>query len=123
MSARSEVDRAILAAVHAHRQNSRKWQQLYDTFETEVGVDVGVAAKLLTEEKQLSNRLEKELIRENPQYIVLCYLEAVRLEMVREHLAEARLPAARFALILKFNEARNRVEPVELQVYHQNDVV
>src|SRR3954447_19461364 len=123
MSARSELDKAILHAVHADRQNSRKWHPLYTAFDDELDVDIGVAGKLLTEEKQLSNRLEKELIRENPRYIVLCYLDEVRLEKVREHLAEANLPAARFALIVKFNDSANRLEPAELQVYHHDDVV
>lgn len=118
---RSTLDAAILAAVHAHRQNARKWQQLYDTFDNELGLDVGVAGKLLTEEKQLSNRLQKELIRENPHYIVLCSLEGVRLEMVREHLAGANLPAARCALLVTYDELRDAVVPVELQVY-QRDV-
>src|SRR4051812_31295204 len=118
MSARSELDGSILYAVNADRQNARKWHPLYTAFDDELDASIGVAGKLLTAEKQLSNRLEKELIRENPRYIVLCYLDEVRLEKVREHLAKANLPAARCALIVKY--AHNRVEPVELQVFQQD---
>jgi MoxR-like ATPase len=90
---------------------------MYEWFEDRFGLKGGtVGGKLLTEDRQLSNRIEKELARLDPEYIVLCALSVVNLEAVRRHLKSARLPKAKAALILQ------EQTPVEFQVYASDTV-
>ena len=117
---RTDLLAGVQKAIDAERQNSQKWKPLYDWFSDRFGSAVGrgdVAGKLLTEDKQLSNRLEKELPQLNPKYIVLTALQGVDLDAVRRHLAQAVLPQARMALILQGQA------PVELQFYSSPDSV
>lgn len=92
---------AIRHAIDADRQNSAKWNPLYDWFSRNLGIEKGeVAAKLLTENKQLSNRIKKELTQKEPRYAVLTMLDADFDESdVLRHLRDAVLPRTRSVLI------------------------
>ena len=61
--ARADFLDQVKAAIDADRQNARKWHRLYDWFDRNLGIKGGlpggVAAKLLTEDKQLTNRIRK----------------------------------------------------------------
>jgi hypothetical protein len=117
---RADLLAEVQKAIDADRQNSQKWKPLYEWFSQRFSTAVkrgDVAGKLLTEDKQLSNRLEKELPQLNPKYIVLTALKGVDLDAVRRHLRQADLPEAHAALILQGQA------PVELQFYTTQDTV
>ena len=117
---RTDLLAQVQKAIDADRQNAQKWKPLYEWFLERFSPAVhrgDVAGKLLTENRQLSNRLEKELPQLNPKYIVLTALEGVDLDAVRRFLRQADLPEARTALIL---QGQN---PVELQFYTTQDSV
>jgi DNA polymerase III delta prime subunit len=127
MTAREALDRAIAHAGEAARNDSSKWNQTYAVFAERLGVQTGVVGKLLTQEKQLSNRIVKEMSEANPRYIVLSTIvggrEAVRLDRVKDTLYKARLPSVRCALIVELDEMTGEVTPRELQVYRPDSVV
>lgn len=110
--------RAVQAAIDAPRQSAAKWSDLYEWFKDELGVSGGrggdAGAKLLTEDKQLSNRIRKELADLNPRYIVLSLLDDVSLDSTLGFLKDAHLPRARSALILE------GTTPLELQIYYSD---
>lgn len=106
---RQQVIAAVDSAVKADRQNAAKWSPLYAVFKNELGVppgDGGVAAKLITQEKQVSNRIRKELSDQRPRYIVLSILDDVTLEYLRPHLDVAKFPGAALVLVFKGKEPR-----------------
>lgn len=117
---RADLLAEVQKAIDADRQNSQKWKPLYEWFSQRFATAVhrgDVAGKLLTEDKQLSNRLEKELPQLDPKYIVLTALQTVDLDAVRRHLRQADLPEAHAALILQGQT------PIELQFYTAPDSI
>lgn len=96
---------AVDAAISANRANAAKWDSLYEWFQHEFGLGLGnVVGKLLTENKQLSNRIKKELPQKEPKYIVLCAIgDDFGLADVERHLAGANLPHANCVLLLQAN--------------------
>jgi hypothetical protein len=95
----------VQAAIDADRQNARKWQPLYDWFESRFGVRGGrgqeVGAKLLTEDKQLSNRIRKELGEFNSIYVVLSALQGVSIDDAIRFLQDTNLPRLKCVVILR----------------------
>lgn len=117
---RADLLANVQKAINADRQNSQKWKPLYDWFSERFPSEVhrgGVAGKLLTEDKQLTNRLLKELPQLDPKYIVLTALPEVDLDAVRRFLRQAHLPEANAALILQGQK------PIELQFFTAQDSV
>lgn len=105
---REQIVGAVDFAMKADRQNAAKWEPLYAVFKKELGVppgEAGIAAKLVTEEKQTSNRISKELADKRPRYIVLS-LGDVTPEYVRRHLDESKLPGAAAVLIFDGKKPR-----------------
>jgi hypothetical protein len=111
--------KAAIAAINADRQSAAKWDPLYSWFEQRLGVDrKDAAGKLLTENKQLSNRIKKELPQKNPRYVVLCAIGTdFDTEDVMRHLSEANLPNARCAVLLE------NTKPVRFIIYENDTVV
>jgi MoxR-like ATPase len=115
---RAEFEDAVISAINANRQSASKWNPLYDWYFEEFGVEVGeVAGKLLTENKQLSNRIKKELVQKAPRYVVLCALPSdFDLDDVMRHLSEAELPLARSVVIME------EAQPKRLIVFEADGV-
>lgn len=122
MSAREDLDHAIAHAVEVPRNDNTKWNQTYRVFAERLDAEAGVAGKLLTEDRQLGNRILNEM--GDPRYVVLCVLsERVSLSKVREKLASAKLPSVRCTLIVEYDEQDRAITPLELQVYQYDEVV
>lgn len=109
---------AVQYAIDANRALATKWRPLYEWFRSEFGLEAGsVAGKLLTESKQLSNRIKKELPQNEPRYVVLCAIgDDFDVGDVERHLAGANLPRANCVLI--FEDA----DPTKLIVYQQDSI-
>lgn len=126
MTTRGNLDEAIRHAGSVARNDRSKWDAAYEVFADELGVTTGVIGKLLTQEKQLGNRIVKEMSEVNPRYIILSIVaggdDEVRLSRVQETLTKAKLPAARCTLIVEYNENTGKVTPLELQVYQPDEV-
>ena len=127
MNPREALDQAIAHAGEVSRNDRSKWDLTYEAFAEHLGVETGVVGKLLTQEKQLGNRIVKEMSEVNPRYVVLSYVAGgeteVRPERVTATLDKAKLPAARCALIVEYDEGAGAVSPRELQVFQQDEVV
>ena len=101
---------AVQQAIDAPSQSNRKWAPLYRWFEQQLGLTTGVAGKLLTESRQLSNRLGGELMTLAPTYVVLCRKDTptvasvAELAKVLEVLRDADLPHIRAVVILRNTE-------------------
>ncbi|HSR94638.1 MAG TPA: AAA family ATPase [Solirubrobacterales bacterium] len=123
---RDALDEVIAHAGEVARNDRSKWDPTYQLFEEQLGVRSGVIGKLLTQEKQLGNRIVKEMSEVNPRYVILSIVvdpdEEVRLSRVQETLAKAKLPAARCALIVEYDVGDHTVTPVELQVFQPDTV-
>lgn len=109
---------AVQYAIDANRALATKWRPLYEWFQGEFGLEVGaVAGKLLTENKQLSNRIKKELPQNEPRYVVLCAIgDDFDRDDVERHLAGANLPRANSVLIFE------GADPKKLIVYQQDRI-
>lgn len=117
---RSEFEAAVQAAVDADRQNSAKWKPLYrwyaKAFAAQKANPDDITGKLLTEDKQLSNRISKELAADNPRYVVFARLPEVDAAKVREELLTlAALPRAAWTLLCDGSN------PVRLLVHDPGD--
>lgn len=115
----SDFEQSLSMGIDANRQNSAKWQPLYDLFEREFGLTGReVTAKLLTEYKQISNRIRKELAEYDPKYVVLASLYAdFDEDVVLRNLTLANLPAIKCAVLC------DGKKPALLVVYQRDDVV
>ncbi len=126
MSTREALDKAIARAAEANPNNNVKWNPAYNAFAEHLGVQTGVVGKLLTEERQLGNRI-REMAVANPRYIVLSTVVGgrndVSLSKLKKELSEATLPAARCALIVGYDRTSGALNPLELQVYVWDSVV
>jgi hypothetical protein len=104
-SDRAALENAIQEMLDAHRNNNKKWEPVYGWFRDRFGVEGGrggsVAGKLLTEAKQVPNRIRKELPEMTPEYIILTLLPEVSLDDAIEKLRQAYLPKAKLALIFE----------------------
>ena len=112
---------AIREGIGAHRHNARKWDPIYRWFSHHFNVTGGgpgteVAAKLLTQAKQLDNRIQKELAQYNPKYVLLVRLPEIDEQVVINKLNQANLPRAQCAMILEADR------PTNLIVYEEDAV-
>lgn len=122
MSSLAELQNEIRRGIDAPRNNSAKWNPLYQWVEHNLGADSQtVGAKLITENKQISNRfgeLAKTYTNKGPVYAFIVSLEADFEESdVRRHLALANLPRIKCALLLDGST------PTRLVIYERDGVV
>ncbi len=111
----------VREGINANRNNAQKWGPLYEWFSRHLNVIGGgpgteVAAKLLTQAKQLDNRIQKELAQYNPKYVLLVCLPEIDEQVVIKKLSQANLPRAQCAMILEVDR------PTNLIVYEEDAV-
>jgi DNA polymerase III delta prime subunit len=97
------LEKAISEAIEANRNDPTKWDPLYEWFSSQLGAaEKDIAGKLLTANKQLSNRITKELAQKNPCYAVLAMIgDDYNEGDVLRHLEAADLRRIRSVLITK----------------------
>jgi hypothetical protein len=122
MTSLAELQAQIQKGIDAPRNNSAKWNPLYLWLEQNLGAeDKTVGAKLITENKQISNRfgeLANTNNKKGPVYAFIVSLEADFDESdVRRHLALANLSRIKCAVLL------DRSTPTRLVIYERDGVV
>jgi GTPase SAR1 family protein len=124
MTTLSELITKVDEGINANKQNSAKWNALYEWVQTNLGAETNsVGAKLITEFKQISNRFgelatAKTYANRGPLYAFLVSTgEDFEEEDVLRHLALARLPRIKCALLLTGRS------PSRLVIYERDDVV
>lgn len=97
---------AVKHGVEASRNDSSKWEPLYQWFADQLGIGNGqrggpVIGKLVTEQKQIGNRCD-EMAKSAPQYAVISVLGDVTPEhMLNAMRKRGRLPSLKAALFLQ----------------------
>ena len=102
---RQALLQAIQAGLEAPRNNSRKWDKLYEWFASELKVGEAqgggeTIGKVITAKKQIGNRLD-EMAKSDPRYAVIALLEGVDSDSVLAAMRKrGRLPALEFVFFL-----------------------
>ncbi|MDT5153388.1 MAG: hypothetical protein QOI01_5121 [Mycobacterium sp.] len=97
---------AVMHGIEASRNDSSKWDPLYQWFAVELGVGDGqkggaVIGKLVTEQRQIGNRCD-EMAKSSPEYAVISVLGDVTPEHVLSAMRKrGRLPSLKAALFLR----------------------
>lgn len=97
---------AVKHGVDASRNDSSKWDPLYQWFAEHLGMGNGqrggpVIGKLVTEQKQIGNRCD-EMAKSAPEYAVISVLGDVTAEhMLSAMRKRGRLPSLKAALFLQ----------------------
>lgn len=97
---------AVKHGVEASRNDSSKWEPLYQWFSEQLGIGNGqrggpVIGKLVTEQRQIGNRCD-EMAKSAPEYAVISVLGDVTPEhMLSAMRKRGRLPSLKAALFLQ----------------------